>query len=836
MEEINAWGAYETGTAQNARSLGRSAVAVRPSGGRGVPPEDANDPPRRNFFHGGLRAGVDVEVDAALATAPAPRRVLFLGEEDAAAAHRRPTSAEEVVAATGRSSSGGGDVATASKEANDDVAVGTEPSGRGGGDIEEAAMAAVPKEGDHRIDEPNNNEGKDEMRDAARDAFRVYFSMSSSDDPSSGIDRTTTTTRKDTNFLARINGTMPHLTGYLSSSSTKKKLPGPTIIAGVVRFVEASFRGLAQVYFQNNPLAGVLILAAAFVQSSRVAVHGVVGVVAGNLAGVLMGFDKSLLSSGLFGYNSFLVGLALATFYGPEERRDGYYWPVAVGSIIFAYFSSVLFVMLGKILSPYKTPPFTLPFNISTIVFLLAMGGMNNVDMAPVREPELPSYDAQPVANLTARDFFVGAIRGIGQVYLLNDVVAGILVLVGIMICSRISALAALAGSVVGTGVAAFVGCSRDAIANGMYGFNPSLTMTAVMMFYVPSSGSITVGIVASAITVFIQLALETSLATTGLPVMTLPFCLAALAFIVIQGTTASVISVPLSSMTTPEDHLKRVSRLSDGFQLLYGAIRSSSYKGGHRWSSHNINKSTRRISSALNDYDETVHGGTEKLGIFSRAAHCCRTRNDSALTIGHNTAQLKQLGANFRMRFAMNNSMFLDEEKESFARMFRYIDSANNYEISKEQFKQFLQSVGLVDAVGLDFACEAFQLMDLDGSGGDIDVDKFIAFAKISRHMPYIRRLIVRFFDFVDVNGDRSVELSELDGARSYLGLPPMSDKDRDSLLDLCDENQVLEFEEIVQFVTIFKLKSIVKEYQSKRQEGHSLDRSIRSSIGDGI
>lgn len=68
--------------------------------------------------------------------------------------------------------------------------------------------------------------------------------------------------------------------------------------------------------------------------------------------------------------------------------------------------------MLGKILSPYKTPPFTLPFNISTLLFLLAMGGMNNVDMAPVRPPELPSYESEPVASLTATAFFAGSIRG----------------------------------------------------------------------------------------------------------------------------------------------------------------------------------------------------------------------------------------------------------------------------------------------------------------------------------------------------------------------------------------------------------------------------------------
>ena len=75
-------------------------------------------------------------------------------------------------------------------------------------------------------------------------------------------------------------------------------------------------------------------------------------------------------------------------------------------------------------------------------------------------------------------------------------------------------------------------------------------------------------------------------------------------------------------------------------------------------------------------------------------------------------------------------------------------------------------------------------------------DVDEFIAFAMISRHMPEIRKLVVKFFDFVDVNGDRSVEISELDAARSYLALPPLSDQDHESLVALCNGDEELEFD----------------------------------------
>ncbi|KAL7530060.1 hypothetical protein ACHAXR_005514, partial [Thalassiosira sp. AJA248-18] len=650
-----------------------------------------------------------------------------------------------------------------------------------------------------------------ELRNLARDVFSVYFSVGND----SNTDMSKTKQIKTKGIQKYIIGTMPYLTAYL----TKLQLPKP--IVKILLFTEASFRGMAQVYFQNSPISGLFILAAMFVQSTRVATHGVIAIIAGNLTGSLMGFDRSFLSSGLFGYNSFLVGLALATFYSPE-KHEGYYWPVAAAAIIFAYFSSVLFVMLGKILSPYKTPPFTLPFNISTFMFLLAMGGMNNVNMAPVRPPELPSYESEPVTDLTARAFFAGSIRGVGQVYLANNMVSGILVLVGLLVCSRISALAAFTGSAVGAGVAALVGCSREAIENGMYGFNSSLTMVAMLMFYVPSIGSIMVGIMASIITVFIQLALATLLEPCGLPFMTLPFCFAALAFIVIQGTTSNVISVPLSSMTTPEDHLHRVTRLSQGFELLYGAIRSSSYKGNKRSLLRGFRSGTSRMNSALSEYDDAVHGESSK-GFFSRISGW---RNSTKDQHEDKRAGKMQRMMSFQLSTVTQKSSKDSLKKRSYTRMFNWINTGNDFEISKAQFKHFLQSIGFVNESGLDFACQTFQLMDLDRSG-DIDVDEFIAFVHISTLMPEIRRLIIKFFDFVDVNNDHAVEISELDSARSYLGLPPLSEHDHSSLEALFNEEGELEYD-----VTIFKIKSIVKDYQRKRKAGLSLDASIHSSV----
>ncbi len=559
-----------------------------------------------------------------------------------------------------------------------------------------------------------------------------------------------------------------------------------------------------------------------------------------------MGFDESFLSCGLFGYNSFLVGLAIATF-DSDKMHMGYNWAAMVGVVITSYFSSVLFVMLGKVLAPYKvsrtfqlgvydmlpqvcltiyiqTPPFTLPFNISTLVFLLAM---KQISENEVDEEALVSAAATP---LTAKAFFAGSIRGVGQVFLANNVISGVLVLVGIMLCSRVSAVAAFVGSLIGAAAAALVGVDAASIEDGLYGFNSSLTATAMVMFYVPSLGSVAFGIVASVVTVFVQLALDETLKVHGLPFMTLPFCLAALAFIVIQGTTSNVISVPLSSMTTPEDHLKRVERLSAGFDLLFRAIRSSSYEGDLRKSLVGFkrgDKSMHRINSVLEEYDEEVHGGEEKGGFLKWCKKMLGGERDP--TSDSRNASFAQ---SFRIRNALKNDDALSDEKDSYMRMFTYIDENNEYGISKSQFEAFLRSFfGTDDQVGLDFAVETFELMDLDNAG-DIDLEKFMAFAKISRHMPTIRSLVVKFFDFVDINGDRTVDIANLDSACEYLNLPSISDTDRDSLRALSNRGEELEFDAIVNFVTIFKLKSVIREYQKNRDQGFSLDESLRAAV----
>ena len=259
------------------------------------------------------------------------------------------------------------------------------------------------------------------------------------------------------NIFSAINGTMSWVNSFVT-----KHMPMPKTCL----FVESCLRGIGQVVFQNNPISGLLIAVGMFVQSSRVSLHGILALVCGNGTACLLGMDRGLVRSGLFGYNSYLVGLALATF-GSSQSHGGYSVAVALATVVFSSFSSVVFVVLGKLLVPYKSPPLTLPFNFVVLTYILATAHMARVTTGPVQTPALPDYTFVPDISISAKAFFGGVLRGVGQIFLADNMVASALVLAGLAVCSRISALAALFGSLMGAAVALGTGVPGNAIASG---------------------------------------------------------------------------------------------------------------------------------------------------------------------------------------------------------------------------------------------------------------------------------------------------------------------------------------------------------------------------------
>src|SRR5262245_21209643 len=77
------------------------------------------------------------------------------------------------------------------------------------------------------------------------------------------------------------------------------------------------FRGIGQVFFQENALPGVCFVLGISLSSPLMAIGGVVGAVIGAATAKLLKLDQSEWLAGIYGFNATLVGIATLFFFRP---------------------------------------------------------------------------------------------------------------------------------------------------------------------------------------------------------------------------------------------------------------------------------------------------------------------------------------------------------------------------------------------------------------------------------------------------------------------------------------------------------------------------------------
>jgi urea transporter len=171
--------------------------------------------------------------------------------------------------------------------------------------------------------------------------------------------------------------------------------------------------------------------------------------------------------------------------------------------------------------------------------------------------------DAAAAGNTDAMAIVNAIFRGVGQLFFLNSILAGVLIIIGIVFCSRIAAGFALVGSIVGmlTGIA--LGADGVTIYNGLWGFNSFDAALAIAgVFYVLTWRSALLGVACAAFTALLFGAIASFFGPWGLPALTLPFCFGTLAFVLLKDVSRNFSWVPPSEVVTPEEHLHQAHKL----------------------------------------------------------------------------------------------------------------------------------------------------------------------------------------------------------------------------------------------------------------------------------
>ena len=92
------------------------------------------------------------------------------------------------------------------------------------------------------------------------------------------------------------------------------------------------------------------------------------------------------------------------------------------------------------------------------------MAIMLTLKIMPLKAAQLP--------NASNLEIIPALSRGIGQVMFQENIFAGIILFIGILVCSRISALYALLGTAIGVVVACVCSFPLSMINIGLFGFN----------------------------------------------------------------------------------------------------------------------------------------------------------------------------------------------------------------------------------------------------------------------------------------------------------------------------------------------------------------------------
>lgn len=326
-----------------------------------------------------------------------------------------------------------------------------------------------------------------------------------------------------------------------------------------IAFGEWVLRGVGQVFLQNNPLTGALFLCGIFLSSWAAGLYAVLGTVVATGTAMLLGVPRRSLAQGLFGFNGTLTAIDLSFYL----RHD---WQLLGFVIVAAATSSVLAAALQNFLGTDHIPMLTAAFVTTTWLFLAGLRQFGNLsgERTAVVRAHLP-HEAGHGGSLQAHDLVTGFFNGFSQVLLQSGVWAGAVILLGIAVNSRISALAAAAGSLIGIGSAWALGFPADQIAQGLSGYNSVLTLIALAgLYYLLRVRSVLYAVFAGIVTVVAAGALDTLLAPVGLPLLTAPFVVTTWIFLFAAGSLTALHAIHPDDAGTPEHNLAAADHLRE--------------------------------------------------------------------------------------------------------------------------------------------------------------------------------------------------------------------------------------------------------------------------------
>ncbi len=250
--------------------------------------------------------------------------------------------------------------------------------------------------------------------------------------------------------------------------------------------IDSFLNSYSQVFFSKSRLLALLLVIISFFDYGA-GIGGILAVLVANLLASGLGYNKYLISTGLYGYNALLVGLGVGLFYQPS-------FEVYILIVIAATLTFFLTVVFQGILGKYGLPFLSIPFLFG--IWIVALSG-NDLSALNISERGIYTYnELYSMGGKTFVDFYdflENAIKNsfiriylhsLGAIFFQTHLLSGIIIAIGLLIYSRITFVLSLLGFTVAFLFYRLVGIEFNSLGYTFIGFNYILTAIALGGYY----------------------------------------------------------------------------------------------------------------------------------------------------------------------------------------------------------------------------------------------------------------------------------------------------------------------------------------------------------------
>ncbi len=291
----------------------------------------------------------------------------------------------------------------------------------------------------------------------------------------------------------------------------------------------------SQIFFSNNKILASILLVVSFLDV-WLGVAGLVSVLIANLLAYIMGYDRKIIEQGIYGFNPLLAGLAVGIYFAAS-------WQAFVLVIFVAILTLFISLVLQGVMAKYTMPFLSLPFLFSVWLLVLGFSEFSNLGIS-VKDIYQANYlyslgglelvkayewiNNVPIA-LSLKTYFLS----LGAIFFQYNLIAGVLISVGLLLYSRQAFLMSLIGFYAAYGFYIFLGVPTATLNYTYFGFNFILSAIAIGSYFViPSFKSLLWTIVIIPILVIITIGTDKILGKFMLPIYSLPFNLVVIGFV----------------------------------------------------------------------------------------------------------------------------------------------------------------------------------------------------------------------------------------------------------------------------------------------------------------